>query len=113
LSTMPAPAGVNVFAFHWPSDVLEFAARNQVADYLEPLREGLQQVFPTALTVDVTLSEDPGIPDEWYISLHVRVPNADIMDFVKAQHAWTEKKWQILPKSQAGFFHLSLTPVDQ
>jgi hypothetical protein len=112
MSTVPAPAGVNIFGFAWPTEVLEFAERSQVAEYLEPLREGLQQVFPTAVSVHLTLDLDPEIRDDWHITFHVVVPKSDIPDFVEATHAWYDQKGLRVPRPFVCLFRLNLKPVN-
>ena len=59
---MSAPPAT-VTAWQWPADVLDFAARSQVAGYLDPLLEATRRLFPTARDLRVMLEADPEIRD--------------------------------------------------
>jgi hypothetical protein len=56
----------------WSPDVLEFVARHQVGDLLDPLRLALDRLFPAAQSVCVRLEEDPEIRDDYHLVFDVR-----------------------------------------
>jgi hypothetical protein len=95
-------------AWQWPADVLDFAARNQVKPYLEPLLEATRRVYPTLRSLAVTLELDPEIPDDWHIVFWVRVPKEDVPHFVEALHQWNDEQSRICPAPLACIFRLVL-----
>jgi hypothetical protein len=107
MSAVPQP----VTAPPWPADVLDFAAKHQVAAYLEPLLEATRQVYPTARSLKVLLDFDRELRDVWWIVFEVEVPKADLPDYVQAQHRWTDELFRICPRPLAHLFCLTLIPV--
>jgi hypothetical protein len=107
MSTVPAPQ-----AWQWPADVLEFAAREKVADYLDPLLEATRKLFPTARRLEVFLEDDPEIANDWHIVYEVEVPVADVPHFVKAQHFWIDELYKVCPAPLVCTFRLTLLTVD-
>jgi hypothetical protein len=99
-------------SWQWPADVRAFAARQQVEPYLEPLRQALDRLFPTARSVQVLLEADPEIRDDWHIVLDVRVRAADIPDYVAAKRRWHGELFAICPAPLVCIFRLSLLTVD-
>jgi hypothetical protein len=95
----------------WPTEVLDFAHRHQVAAYLDPLLEATRQVFPTARELKVLLEADPELRDDWHIVFEVCVPSADLTDYLQAQHRWTGELYRICPAPLVGTFRLTLVPV--
>jgi hypothetical protein len=91
-----------------PSDVVEFAARHQVAGLLDPLSLALDRLFPTAQSVCVRVEEDPEIRDDRHIVFEVRVSRADIPNFGAAKRRWHEELFRISPPSQVCLFRLTL-----
>ena len=45
----------------WPADVLAFAAQNQAQAYLDPLRDLLRRLYPTARSFRAFIEFDPEI----------------------------------------------------
>ena len=107
---MSAPA-ITLPAWQWPTEVLEFAAGHQVQPYLDPLREALGDVFPTAQAVRVVLEPDPEIRDDWHIVFEVRVPQRDVADYVEAKRLWHRKLFALCPAPLVCTFSLSLILV--
>jgi hypothetical protein len=97
----------------WPADVREFAARNQVAACLDPLREGLLRLFPTTRSFRAFLEDDPEIPDDWHIVFELHVPSSDVPDYVAATRPWYR---EVLPGNCPNpltcIFRLRLLQVD-
>jgi hypothetical protein len=108
MSTIPPPAT----ARQWPADVLEFAARSGVADYLDPLLEATRRLFPTARSLKVFLEGDPEIRDDWHIVFEVEVPRANIPSYVHAQHFWIDELYRVCPAPLVCTFRLALIPVE-
>ncbi len=98
--------------WQWPTDVLEFAAQNQVVDYLDPLREATRRLFPTASSLRVSLECDPEIRDDWHIVFEVHVPKKDVPHFVKAMHFWSDELHRIFPGPLVCTFRFSLHRVN-
>src|SRR5262245_38007791 len=107
---MAAPVSTPT-GFPYASTVLIFAARNQVDSYLDPLREVLQRLFPTATSLRVYLEEDPEIQDDWHIVFDIQVPAADVPDFVKAKGQWQREAFRICPAPLICLFRLCLDLV--
>lgn len=84
-------------AWQWPADVLEFAAKEKVQDYLEPLLEATRRVFPTARQIKVSLECDPEIANDWHILFDLKVPRQDVPNFVEAVHQWNREAISICP----------------
>jgi hypothetical protein len=95
----------------WPSDVLEFAARRQVRDLLDPLRLALDRLFPTAQSVRVRLEEDPEIRDDRHLVFDVRVSRADVPDFGAAKRRWHEELFRVCPAPLVCLCRLTLVRV--
>lgn len=98
--------------WQWPADVLAFATREKVADYLDPLMEATRRVFPTARDLKVFLELDPELRDDRHIIFEVLVPQKSIPSYVKAQHFWTDELFRICPAPLVGIFRLALIPVE-
>ena len=101
----PAPPGT---AWQWPAEVLDFASRFQVGAYLDPLLDATRRLFPTARELRVFLEDDPEIRDDWHIVFDVRVPRADVPQFVNAQHFWIDELYRLCPAPLVCTFRLGL-----
>jgi hypothetical protein len=97
--------------WHWPSDVVNFATQNQVQAHLDPLRDLLRRLFPTASSLCVFLEDDPEIPDDWHIVFEVRVSPADVVDYLAATRPWYDEFPKICPDPLC-IFRLSLLRVE-
>jgi hypothetical protein len=95
----------------WPPDVLEFPARHQVSDLLDPLRPALDRLFPTAHSVRVRLEEDPEIRDDYHLVFDVRVPRSEVPDFPAAKRRWHEELFRLSPAPRDCLFRLTLVRV--
>jgi hypothetical protein len=104
---MSAPATVAT-QFHWPADVLDFAARQNLGDYLEPLRQATQRVFSMARRTNVILEKDPEIPGDWHITFEVRVLDLSSADASEARNHWITELFSSCPAPLACFFRLLL-----
>jgi hypothetical protein len=108
IMSAPSPAAT---AWQWPADVLAFAAKENVQQYLEPLLEATQRVFPTARRLEVSLEADPEIHDDWHIDFDVQVPAQDVSDYVAAQRQWIRELYRCCPAPFVCIFRLGLEPV--
>jgi hypothetical protein len=97
--------------WQWPADVLQFAAKEKVGQYLDPLLEATRQVFPTARRIQVTLEADPEIRDDWHIVFDVEVPAPDVPNYVEAQHQWIGELYRCCPAPLMCTFRLYLDLV--
>jgi hypothetical protein len=97
-------------AFAWPADVLEFAKREQVEQYLEPLRRELEALFPTA-EIKPEHDIDPELTGVACVAFNVTVPRADVPDYVAAYRRWHEAKRRVSPATVSHLFVMSLQPV--
>jgi hypothetical protein len=102
---MSAPVRT-VAASQWPADVLEFATKEKVQDYLDPLLEATRRVFPTARAIKVSLECDPEIANDWHIVFDFEVPSRDVPHFVEALHRWNREAFAICPAPLICIFRL-------
>jgi hypothetical protein len=106
---MSSVASVAATSYPWPADVLAFAARQQVSQYLEPLLEMTRKLFPVA-EIKVFFERDAEHPDEQYIVFEVRVPKAVIPDYLAADHKWRQETFRVCPPQ---FHHVFVFSLDQ
>jgi hypothetical protein len=111
MSSVPALVPRDATAWQWPADVLDFAARHQVDRYLHPLLEAIRQLFPTAQSLKVFLEGDPELHDVWQIVFEVEVPQADVPDYIKARHSWSNELFRICPAPLVCNFGLDLNRI--
>jgi len=104
---MSAPVTA-VTQFHWPADVLDFAARQNLDEYLEPLLQVTQRVFSTAHRTNAILEKDPEIPGDWHITFEVRAPDLSSSDAAEARNRWITELFTSCPAPLACFFRLFL-----
>lgn len=97
--------------WEWPADVLTLAAEQGVTEYLQPLLDTTRRLFPTARSLTVSVNEDPEIRDMRTIVFDVRVPQADVPDFVSAVHRWTDELFRCCPAPLVTVFCLLLDLV--
>ena len=103
----PAPT-----AWHWPVEVRTFAARHEADAYLDPLRQVIQRLFPTARSVSVSVKADPEIEDDRHVVFEVQVPPQALPDFVEAKPRWHRELFAACPSTVVCLFRLSLFVVD-
>ena len=107
---MSAPT-VPATAWPWPAELLAFAAKHQVQAYLQQLLEATQRQFPTAQKLDIYLTVDPEIHDDWHIVFEVSVPRLDVTNFVAAVHQWSDELDRCCPARLSHIFRLCLLLV--
>jgi hypothetical protein len=95
--------------WQWSPEVLAFAREKGVADYLEPLREATQRLFPTALRLDVSVEADAENPEIRHIVFECWVKVADVPDYLAARRRWSDVCFGIVPAPRMPefIFHLS------
>jgi hypothetical protein len=102
----------NVWAtWQWPAEVVQLAASRQATAYLDPLREALARLFPTARLVRTYAEADPEIRDDQHIVFDVRLSQEDLPNYVAAKRAWHDELFRVCPSSQASLFRLCLVPL--
>jgi hypothetical protein len=106
---MSSPAAVSVASYPWPADVLAFAVRENVSQYLEPLLAATRTLFPTA-DVKVSIERDVSLPEE-YIVFEIRVPRAGLSDYLAADRRLRQETHAVVPTRLSGHFILSLERV--
>jgi hypothetical protein len=97
----------------WSPEIVEFAQRVGLAPHLDALVEATHRTFPTLRKLDVTLECDPEIVNDWYLVFDVRVPAADVPDFIKAKHAWDDATVAITSRPLHHYYSLFLVRVDE
>ncbi len=99
-------------AWQWPPEVKQFAASHGGEEYLEPLRDALAGLFPTAVGARVCVYQDPELRDERHILFEVNVPSAEIPDYPKAKRAWHDEAMRLCPSVKLWLFGLDLVSLD-
>jgi hypothetical protein len=94
-------------SYPWPADVLAFAAKHQVGQYLEPLLEATRRLFPTG-QVKIFFERDAEFPDEQYIVFEVSAPSTDVPEYPAACRKWGAETFRILPARLHAWFVFSL-----
>jgi len=84
-------------SFEWPAEVLAFAAQRELQEYLQPMLDATRHIFPTALSIQVTLDPDPEIRDLAFIVFNVDVPRLSPTEYLAAQHQWNEQLVRLRP----------------
>jgi hypothetical protein len=92
-------------------DIVAFANREKVTDYLDLLYEATQRVFPTAKKISVILEEDPEIRDDRHILFEVQDPRDDLGNYVDAVHRWNDELYKVCPSPLMCTFRLALISV--
>jgi hypothetical protein len=82
----------------WPADVLEFARKEQIDQYLEPLDNALRRLFPTG-QFRAVVEPDPELRDVTFLVFEVRVSAKDVPDFLAARRAWHDELHRIVPRT--------------
>lgn len=106
-------AAIATRTMEWPSDVLAFAVKEGIRDYLDPLWEATWRVFPGAREIIVTQEDDPELRDDRYLVFEVRVPREDVPDYVEANHRWNREFFDVCPAPLSHLIRLALTLVTQ
>jgi hypothetical protein len=98
--------------WHWPDEVWALAVQTGTEQYLEPYKDALARLWPTARRATVKLDVDPELRDERHITFDVQVPAEDLPDFIKGSHACHDELFRIVPMVKAWVFRTLLEPVD-
>src|SRR5438105_2754725 len=93
-------------------EVRAFAAEAGVAEYLLPVLEMTQRVFPDARRLEVLVEEDPEIANDRHIVLEVDVPDRSPEQFVASLLPWDEEMIRIVPATVGHIFRLGLDLVE-
>lgn len=101
----------DVQTWQWSPEVLAYAAKFNVADYLEPLRQATLRLFPTAASLRVFLEDDPEIRDLTFLIFEVQVPECDLPDSRGAKRRWNDEFFRIHTRPRQCPFVLSLLAV--
>ncbi|HEY8503388.1 MAG TPA: hypothetical protein VIL46_02320 [Gemmataceae bacterium] len=94
-----------------PEEVLRFAEKEHVAEYLPGVLEMTRRVFPDAERGAVVLEGDPEFPD-WHIVLEVFVPKMSADDYADRHHQWCHEIGDVCPARYACVFRLGLETSD-
>ncbi len=93
-------------------EVQAFAAEAGVADYLLPVLEMTQRIFPDARRLEVLVEEDPEIANDRHIVLEVDVPDRDPQQYVESRVPWEQEMFRICPATLGHVFRLGLGLVE-
>ena len=93
-----------------PADVLGFAAKHGLSNYLPAVIEMTERIFPDA-HLAVRLEDDPEILDDWHIVLDMDV-SIDVPEAVSAQRHWNDSLFRCCPAPLVCYFRLSMELVE-
>lgn len=91
-----------------PPDVLTFAEKEGVAEYLPAVLAMTRRIFPT-WPITVLLEGDPEIANDWHIVLEVQVPDdvtAETLFGLDQQ--WVEQIFEHCPSTHVCIFRLGM-----
>src|SRR5437879_4353913 len=77
-----------------PAEVWDFAEKNGVAEYVQPLLEMTRAVFPEE-PVNVLLEQDHELQDVWHIVFEVDTNNLELDDYSERHHRWIDESFKI------------------
>lgn len=92
----------------FPPDVMTFAVASGVADYLNPLYQAVQRLFPTARWVKVEIDDDPEIRDDRHILFEVKIPDVGLEGARQGRKAWVDELFRVCPAPLVCVFRLYL-----
>ncbi len=92
-----APTATAIASPPVPPNVLEFVQRNGVAAYLSPVLAMTKRLFAQALTVNAAVEEDPEIPSDTHVVIHVCLPAVDAEQYAASKFKWSEELFRICP----------------
>ena len=95
----------------WTPEVLAYAAKFEVADYLEPLRQATLRLFPSATSLRVYLEDNPEIRELTFLIFEVQVPECDVPNWRDAHRRWSDAFYSLLPRPHQCPFALRLRPA--
>ncbi len=83
--------------FEWPEEVVSYAVAHGFDRYLQPVLEMTRRVFPTALGIQVALTQDGDIPDLWFVVFEVIAAGMTLEQLHSAHQKWTRECVDICP----------------
>lgn len=91
-----------------PPDVLAFAEKVGVAEYLPAVLAMTRQLFPTN-SMQVFLEGDPEIADDWHIILEVQIPaDSSAEELIAMHHRWNSDVFHNCPARYISIFRLGV-----
>jgi hypothetical protein len=91
-----------------PPEVLKFAEESGVSEYLYPVMELANSIFP-GRPMTVLLEGDPEIANDWHIVFEVDVSDLSVEDLVSGQRRWTEGLFERCPSTHVCIFRFGWT----
>jgi hypothetical protein len=91
---------------------MEFALTNEVADYVLPILEMTDRLFPQAVHVETGIEEDPEISGDAHLVFHVSLPALDAELYARSKFRWGEELLQICPATLVCIFRCRLSTVE-
>jgi hypothetical protein len=103
-------AAPSATAWSWPTEVLVYARDHQIEQYLEPLRELVDRLFPVRDALKVYVDQDPELRDVRAIVFYVRVTGVDLAQLRTARMEWGQNLFRICPAPLVHHFVLLEDP---
>jgi hypothetical protein len=90
-----------------PPEVWTFAAEQGASDYVYPLIELMQRLFP-GRTLTVLLEDDPEIANDWHIVIEADVTGMTSEQILEAQTGWSREIFRHCPATHVSIFRCGL-----
>lgn len=92
----------------WSPDVLAYAERFGIRQYLDEFVARTRRLFPTARSLEVFTEPDPEIRDLVFLVFELHVPKVDVPDFLAADRIWHDEYHELVPGPYQAAVCLSL-----
>jgi hypothetical protein len=90
-----------------PPEVLQFAVESGVSDYLVPVLELANGIFP-GRPMKVLLEGDPEIENDWHIVFEVDVADLSVDELIAGHRRWIEGLFQRCPSTHVCIFRFGM-----
>jgi len=94
------------------ADVIDFAAERGVADFLHPVLNMTQALFPDARRIEALLEYDPELANDCHIVFEVAVGPREVSHTVDQHWQWSRNLFQLCPATHTCLFGLHVKSGD-
>jgi hypothetical protein len=111
MSSVPPVLASGVAAVVSP-EVVEYCRKHGIEPTLQQLVAVTPELFPTAQSIKVFMEQDVALEDLWFLVFEVKVPKADVPDFLAADKRWGDEWLKAEPYPRKHHIILQLIRVD-
>jgi len=91
-----------------PQEVLSFAVEQGVDAFLPSVLAMTQREFSNARRIELTIEDDPEIPDDRHIVIEVDIPGLDPAGHAEAKLRWGRELFKLCPATLVCVFRCAL-----